>query len=151
LGRLTQQEPTPQGLETNRHKINAYLARINGLSLFPTALYVTGLLFGVTHLWRLIRNRKNTDNTVAFSLCTLLIGASLLGYLWFVIRYPRPGKGDTIKATYMLQIFPFVFILVGGVLDGVRRHSKLAYTATLALLALVFAHNLPVVITRYIP
>lgn len=151
LGELTARRPPPEWLETNRFEVNAYLARVNCLSLFPTALYLAGLLFGAAHLWRFMRERETATGTAAPSLCALLVACSLVGYLWFLIRFPNPGKGDTIKATYMLQIFPFVAVLSGAMLDALRRRSKRAYAAALALLTLIFAHNLPALITRYVP
>jgi hypothetical protein len=42
---------------------------------------------------------------------------SVVGYLWFLIRYPSPNKGDTIKATYLLHIMPIVGICVGLLLE----------------------------------
>ena len=101
MGGLVQRKPPPRWLETNRHEIAAYLGRVNLLALFPTMLGVAGFVCGGVHLWRLMRHRQNTADTVALSLCTLVVVFSLLGYLWFVIRYPNLGKGDNIKATYL--------------------------------------------------
>ena len=75
----------------------------------------------------------------------------MLGYLWFHLKYPVPGEGDTIKATYMLQIFPFVALLTGGAMQRIRRISTIPYYLLLGTLAIVFVHNFNTVITHYIP
>ena len=145
------QTPSPDWLVTNRAAVAPYLGRVNLVSLFPSALALAALLLGVFHLWRLIWCRIITDETKALALCTLVVACSLAGYMWFLIMYPSLEHGDTIKATYMLQIFPFVAIMVGNLLHVVHQKSPVTYTVILALLGAVFVHNLPAMITRYLP
>lgn len=43
----------------------------------------------------------------------IFILSTLALYLRFLMNYPNRGIGDTVKATYMLQAYPFVALLVG--------------------------------------
>ena len=70
--------------------------------------------------------------------------------MWFLIMYPDIDHGGTIKPTYMLHVFPFVAIMVGNLLHVIYQRSSTAYTIILGLLAIVFMHNLPAMITRYL-
>ena len=145
------QTPSPDWLVTNRSTVAPYLGRVNLVSLLPSALALAGLMLGVLHLWRLVWHRAVTDQTKALALCTLVVDCSLAGYMWFLIMYPSLAYGDTIKATYMLHVFPFVAIMVGYLLHIVHQKSALAYAVILGLLGAVFVHNLPAMITRYLP
>lgn len=152
LEEALKQTPIPDWLVTNRSAVAPYLGRVNLVSLLPSAFALAGLLLGVLHLWRLMWHRVATDLTKALALCTLVVGSSLAGYMWFLIRYPpNLDQGDAIKATYMLHIFPLVAIMVGNMLHVVHQKSAIAYTVILGLLGAVFVHNLPAMITRYIP
>jgi hypothetical protein len=76
--------------------------------------------------------------------------ASFLGYFAFLILYPDLGKGDTIKATYMLQVFPFLAVLGAELLVSVRDRSAAVYHLLAALLAVSAALNAPLLFTRYV-
>jgi hypothetical protein len=73
----------------------------------------------------------------------------MAGYFWFLIKYPNPGKGDTIKATYVLHVAPFVAILVGGLLDCIKRKSDGYYRLMVGALLICGVHNLLTMVTRY--
>lgn len=145
------QTPTPDWLVTNRSAVAPYLGRVNLVSLLPSAFALAGLLLGAIHLWRLMWHRAATDQTKSLALCMLVVGCSLAGYMWFLIMYPNVDQGDTIKATYMLHVFPFVAIMVGNLLSVVHQKSSIAYLVILGLFGIVFVHNLPAMITRYLP
>ncbi|MGQ9556192.1 MAG: hypothetical protein ACUVWR_18990 [Anaerolineae bacterium] len=85
------------------------------------------------------------------SLLTIMTVASLAGYFCFLLLYPSIGKGDTIKATYQLQVFPFLAMLGGDVAAYLRGRCARAYFVIMIALTIVFAHNLPVLITRFSP
>jgi hypothetical protein len=98
----------PEWLTTNRSAMGAYLGRVNLVSILPTFLAILGFCSGfITFCYVLLQKRSSAEN-IGYSFFMLLILSSMLGYLWFHLKYPVPGEGDTIKATYMLQIFPFV-------------------------------------------
>ena len=72
---------------------------------------------------------------------------SLAGYLWFLISYPVPGSGTTLKATYLLLIFPILALLAG---DLAGRLPKRYRAAALALIFACALHNSPVFFTHFI-
>jgi 4-amino-4-deoxy-L-arabinose transferase-like glycosyltransferase len=142
-------QPTPARYETNRDAIAPYLGRVNLAALAPSALVVAGLVLGATAVGRFLVHRRPDGGALAFF--TLVVAASFGGYLLFLVRYPEPGRGDTIKATYMLQAFPFLALLSARALVELHRRSPRWHRAAVVLLLLVWIHNLPAMITRHVP
>jgi hypothetical protein len=141
---------TPEWLTTNRFTMGAYLGRVNLVSILPTLLAILGFCSGfIAFCYVLLQKRTSAEN-IGYSFFMLLILTSMLGYLWFHLKYPVPGEGDTIKATYMLQIFPFVALLTGGLMQRIRRISTFSYFLVLGTLAIVFLHNYNTMFTHYI-
>lgn len=126
--------------------ISRYLGRVNLVSLVPTALLLAGGAYG---LWRLAR-RGSSSQVHAHTLpatCGAILICSFIGYGWFLLRYPdRSGDGDTIKATYILHVFPPLAILGASVLLHLPRRAR---QTCIVLLLVVMAHNAPAMITRY--
>lgn len=140
----------PEWLETNRFTIGPYLGRVNAVSLLPTALLLAGLVYG---LWRTsvsLRTRALDPQAAVILLSCLTVACSLAGYLWFLVKYPSPGgSGDTIKATYLLHVFPFLAVLAAELLADVRERWPRAHRVAWVMLALVMCHNLGVLVTRF--
>lgn len=63
--------------------------------------------------------------------------------------YPNPGKGDTIKATYVLSIFPFIAVCVGLFFERIEQRSRFITNFLLGAVLLVAIHNLPAMVTHY--
>ncbi|RPI25889.1 MAG: hypothetical protein EHM70_19595 [Chloroflexota bacterium] len=144
-------DPLPGWLRTNRYEIDSYLGRVNLVSLLPTAVYLLGFAAAFACLWRFFRLPNPGLEDAGYALCLLMVLVSLVGYSWFLIQYPNLGKGDTIKATYLVYIFPFLAVLASRFVEMVREKSQPLYRLVVILLALVFVHNLPAMLTRYIP
>lgn len=138
----------PDWLWSNHEHVMAMMGRVNLVSLIPTALLLIGFGSGLAMLARLVMGRSDVTLKVG-GLMTLLVMCSFAGYFWFLIRYPNPGKGDTIKAVYMLQTYPLIAILTANVLAVMREKFRPLYWVVAVLLGLVFLHNLPVLFTRY--
>ena len=140
----------PSWLETNYDTISAYLGRVNRVSLLPSslALISLGVVTATTLRWR-GSGEALQDQRVIRVFLLLAIGTTMAGYLWFLIMFPDIGKGDTIKATYVLQIFPFVAVIVGVVLKRVEERSRLLYRLLMGGLGLVFLHNISTMVTHY--
>ena len=111
-------DPAPNWLQTNRRTFSTSLGRTNLISLFPTALLLAGLGLGLLSFLRFLRRRTVSAEPAAFALSALLIGSLWLFYAWFLIQYPNLGKGDTIKATYLLHSFPYLAMLAAGFLES---------------------------------
>jgi hypothetical protein len=63
--------------------------------------------------------------------------------------YPSPADGNTIKASYVLQVFPFIALLVGNFLDVVKSRTRYGYQLLMSGLLLVFLHNIFAILTHY--
>lgn len=145
------ENPPPAWLVTNGFTIGGYLGRVNLVSLPISALLLAALGLGAAALARFARQAAPSRATDAWALFGLVALTSLAGYAWFLIEYPIPSKGDTIKATYMLHLYPLLAILAGEVGLRLRTAAPRAFVGGLLALALTFAHNLPAMLTHYIP
>ncbi len=137
--------------ESNRQSIKRYLGRVNLASTIPSAVYLLGMGLGGVYFVRTLRRNamRGGDKDLAFTLFLIIVLVSLGGYLWFLVSYPRPENGDTIKATYMLQIFPFIALLAGEFLRWLENKNRLIFRVVVVLMTLVFLHNLPVLFSHY--
>jgi hypothetical protein len=140
----------PTWIETNYETASAYLGRVNLVSVFPTVLALASLVFAAMGLARTrISDQLAVHQRTLYAVLLAAIGVTIAGYFWFLIMYPSIGRGDTIKATYVVQVFPFVAILVGIFLTHVKKQSPLLYGLILGGLGLVFVHNFGTVLTHY--
>jgi hypothetical protein len=139
----------PPWLRTNRDEMGRFLGRVNLVSLFGSSIMLFGVLLGLLDFGKSISKRSVERKEIANAFLFAIIAVSFVGYFWFLIMYPNLGKGDTIKASYILHIFPFVSILGAQVVEYVRGKSRYGYYAVVTLLLIFTVHNLPVFITRY--
>ncbi|HVU13501.1 MAG TPA: hypothetical protein VHD90_19615 [Phototrophicaceae bacterium] len=117
----------------------SYMGRVNALSLLPTLLLLIGLVYGI---YRLIRSLATTldDKALIVSLLTSVTLISIVGFIWFLARYPS-GDADTAKATYLLQIFPCLCLLTAVWLTVIRRRWPILFNVLVLLLIVVAVHN----------
>jgi hypothetical protein len=150
LNHILSQGNHPDWLETNYETMSAYLGRVNLVSAFPSLLALVSLVIAA----RGILQRGANDPLLArqreiYAFSLLAIGTTMVGYFWFLIMYPNIGKGATIKATYVLQAFPFIAILTGIVLEHVEKRSRFLYRLILGGLCFSFVHNIFAMFTHY--
>jgi hypothetical protein len=150
LNQILSQGRIPDWMETNYETASAFLGRVNLVSIFPSAVALASLAAAVLGMLR----GGGDDPLIAHGrvICGFLlltIGITMAGYFWFLIMYPNIEKGDTIKATYALHVFPFVAILAGIFLEHARNRSLIFYRLTLVGLYLCFVHNCFAMLTRY--
>jgi hypothetical protein len=131
---------------TNRFKFGPYLGRINLISILPTSLLIIGGIYGQVLAIQALRDSSDRQK-VLLGLTSNIVTVTLLGYLWFVIRYPT-GSGDTLKTTYILQIFPFLAIQTGMLIQKIR--AKQIWYILALVLTIITIHNLPAMVTRFI-
>lgn len=140
----------PYWFETNYDSMSVYLGRVNLVALFPSAIALISLVFT---LFEILRNHAlSSDGTYLkyiYTFILLSIAVTMTGYFWFLIMYPRIGKGDTIKATYVLQVFPFLAVLVGSLLEYVEQKSPFVYRLILGGFCISLVHNLNAMVTHY--
>jgi hypothetical protein len=137
---------TPLAIETNRFTFNNYLGRVNLVGLLPTVLAL--LAFGRALVRLPAFPRRVGPVTVAEIvpiIAVLVTSVSVLGYGWFLVRFPSIGKGDTIKATYMLHIFAPLALLTADYL----RRIPVPATGLLVAWAVLMMHNSLAVVTHY--
>jgi hypothetical protein len=141
----------PDWLKTNYKTFSAYLGRVNIISIFPSVLIPVSFVFAVMAI---IDKRKNSQISIHqkefYSFLLLTIFTVCAGYLWFLIMYPVHRTGDTIKATYLLHVFPLIAILVGDFFENIKKKSKYFFAMIIGGLGLVFIHNLLTMITHYL-
>jgi len=134
--------------DVNKIRMGSYLGRVNLISIFPTMLMIAGLLFGLSQVRYLFQINDTHRNSLYIAVNSFVVVVSLVGYMWFVIRYPSLGKGDTIKATYLLHMFPSLAILGACLLGQVRKTKPYLSRLSLALLLAISIHNFPAFISH---
>ena len=85
-----------------------------------------------------------------WALLAMVVASSLLGYLAFAIRFPNLGTGDTIKATYMLQVVPLLAILGARFVMTIEDRWPRVFRVLAGMLALSGILNAPFLFTRYV-
>jgi hypothetical protein len=138
-------------LETNREQMAAYLGRVNLIALGMTSLLLAGLVYGSSFFWRWLRTKDIGRLTMSYAFLWLTIGISLAGYFAFTIMVPNPGNGDTIKATYLLHIYPFIALFTAELMEAIHRRSKSGYGLVWVIIILTFLYLTPTFLTRYVP
>jgi hypothetical protein len=136
----------PLTIETNRFTLNHYLGRVNLLGLLPSALALVAFGVAAVRLPAFLTARPLTLAEIIPVMAVLVVGVSAIGYLWFLIRFPTLGNGNTIKATYMLHIFAPLALLTA---DFVRR-IRVPLLALIIAWGLLMMHNIPALITHFI-
>lgn len=140
-------------LLSNREQLLPYLARVNRLAIGVSVILLAGLGSGVAALGRWLRSRAMGHGRPFPSAATapyaLIILLAVVGYAYFLVRYPHPGNGDTIKATYLLHTYPLLAILSAQWLDSLSRHKPFAFLLLVSVVVLTFLYLLPAFISRY--
>ena len=137
-------------LETNRAEMGATLGRVNRIALGMSALLTGGLLYGGLFFWRWLGGRHRGRLTQAYAFIFLLISAAIGGYMAFLIMVPNPGNGDTIKATYLLHIYPLLALLTAELMEGIRGRTRLGYGLVWVMMIVTALFVAPTLITRYV-
>jgi hypothetical protein len=115
-----------------------YLGLVNALALLPAAVLIAGIADGAGACIRLVRRPEVNDVCRrGVSLIFLMSLSTLLGYMWFVLSYPRPDDGDTVKATYVVQLVPLLALLGADALVRLRAASGLTFRVVATLLVMV--------------
>lgn len=140
----------PDWLKTNYSEMVSYLGRVNMAAIFPTALSAVALCFGLVSIARSrVKASFSHINCMTYYLMLMALLSSFLGYMWFLIMHSGQSKGDTIKATYMIQMAPLISMAVGLFLMKLRTTRPKIMMALVGLLILVFAHNIEAVFSHY--
>jgi hypothetical protein len=131
-------------LQTNRFEMGRYLGRVNLLALFPTALFVAGVIAAVPALL----GRARDDGDAGLALPLLVVAVSFGSFLLLLTVYPSLS-GNMIKATYLLPAFPMLALLAGAWLDRASLRWPRTHALLVAGLLLVALHDGGAYLTAY--
>jgi hypothetical protein len=135
----------------NQAQINPYLGRVNAVAVYPSLIFLAGLMTGAYSIIRLFKKRpEEISRNLFFAFLLLFVIFAFLIYFYFLISYPDLDRGATIKATYMIHALIVLPILGAEFLEKIRALKYQVYVIAMVLLGLVFLHNLPAMITRYL-
>jgi len=123
----------------NQLFIGDYLARVNLISLVPTSL----MLFSAFR----VKNLKGSKTFHQYILISVLI--TFVGYLWFLISYPQLPTGDTIKSTYIIQLFHLLAFLSASFLEDIEKSNNKKYLALITLLLFAYIHNFSTYLSHF--
>lgn len=129
-----------------------YLGVVNAVALLPAGVLIAGFATGAIACGRLLRRRRSaTSRTRGIALVFLMSVATALGYLWFVVSFPRQDDGDTVKATYVFQLVPLLALLGAEAVMRLRMASRSAFRVVAALLIVVAVLVAPTSLSRWRP
>jgi hypothetical protein len=129
----------------NQLLIGDYLARVNIVSLVPTFLIFVG--FFKSKKVFIKTNLKKFIPLLTFIKLSAI--SSIMGYLWFLIKYPEIPQSGTIKASYMVQFFHLLTLPLMFYLDYLNKTKTKAYLFVSCLLLIVFAHNFSTYLSHF--
>ena len=123
----------------NQKEIGDYLARVNIFSIIPTIFLVLGFL-----------NLKKMDTNKIFNyFIKFAILSSFIGYLWFLVSYPEIPSGDTIKSTYIIQMFHLLAFSAAIYLEEIKESNLKKYNIIVLVLFIVYFHNIPSMLSHF--
>jgi hypothetical protein len=131
---------TSRHLEDGRNQlfIGDYLARVNLVSILPT-IFILFFLFQ--------RNRMNKEYLLKY--INLSIAITFFGYLLFLIIYPELPTGDTIKSTYMLQLFHLILFITAVKIDDYKYKNFKLYNLVILFFLIAYVHNFSTYLSHY--
>ena len=131
------------GLEAN-YEIVPYLGRVNFFAIVPTFLFIFGIFYFFVKFKNLSINQK-----IIYSTFLLCISFMWIGYMWFVIKYPNYSKGDTIKATFILQLIQLLPFF-GSIFAIHNLKNKWIFNLIYSVIFFILIYNIPAMISRYL-
>jgi len=120
-------------------KIGDYLARVNILSVYPTLLFAIGFI----NLKR-IKTNQIFSNFIRFAIIS-----SFIGYFWFLVSYPEIPSGDTIKSTYIIQLFHLLALSAAIYLERIKESNLKRYNIMVMTLIIIYFHNISAMLSHF--
>ena len=114
----------------DQSEIGSYLARVNIVSVFTTSLII--------FMSYLAYKRYKKFDIIQFIQLAIIV--SFIGYLIFTIIYPTTS-GDTIKSSYIIQLFNLVIFLASVYFHDLKRENMIVYNTLLIFLLIIYVHN----------
>jgi len=131
---------TSQYLNIGRSQlsIGTYLGNVNKLAVFSTIIIL---------LFYILSNRLNKKEFI-IKYVSFSVLFSLFGYLWFVITYPE-STGDTIKASYIIQIFHLIVFSATLYFESIKSKNIKLYNFFLTILFIVYLYNFQTYLSHF--
>ena len=138
---------TSRSLDTGRNQllIGDYLARVNIVSLLLLSFFLYSI---VNFVFDFVKNKIDYKDSFNFYIFISII-FSLLGYLWFLIKYPELKTGDTIKATYIIQMFHLIVFISAQQLIKIKYFNPKLYKLITTSFIFLFFHNLSAMLSHF--
>jgi len=118
--------------------IGDYLGRVSIISIFPTLI-----IFVFCTL-----TFKNFKESYFIKYVVISIFISIFGYLIFVISYIEAGS-DTIKASYIIQLFHLLVFLASIYFHKLRNLNKKVYNIVLIFIIIIYIHNFQTYLSHF--
>tara|TARA_Y100000996_G_scaffold410203_1_gene392162 strand:+ start:777 stop:2135 length:1359 start_codon:yes stop_codon:yes gene_type:complete len=118
--------------------IGDYFARVNIISIFTTFIII--IFCYLTY--------KTYKSRFLIQYINLAIICSFFGYLIFAISYPD-WTGDSIKATYIIQMFHLAVFLSSIYFQKLEEINKNLYNGILSILVLIYIHNFQTYLSHF--
>lgn len=131
------------GLEAN-YELVPYLGSVNLLATIPTLLFIFGIFYFFIKFKNLNGNQK-----IMYSTFLLCLSFMWIGYMWFVIKYPNYSKGDTIKATFILQLIQLLPFF-GSIFVIHNLKNRWVFNLLYSVIIFILIYNIPAMISRYL-
>ena len=150
------EETADEWRDRSRYRTNLftrapYLGRTNLLALFPTALCLIALASALRALPLLAGEDSSAASTLG-PLLALAILLTLVGYFLLLLSFPLVfARGTTIKAIYLLPVFPLFAVLGADLLARLREKRPRIFRAASACLVILLVHNAPLLVTAFWP
>jgi hypothetical protein len=122
----------------NQAYIGDYLARVNIASLITTLIILIFCLLTYKHF----------KESYFIKYMTISIFISIFGYLIFAISYIEDGS-DTIKASYIIQLFNLLVFLASVYFHKLRTLNKKVYNIVLTFLIIIYIHNFQTYLSHF--
>ena len=122
----------------NQPNIGDYLARVNLISIVTTIVLVSFCYL----------TYRNYKSNFIIKYINLAIIISIVGYFLFTIIYPT-STGDTIKATYIIQVFHLMAFIGSIYLNDLKKTSNKTYKIVLLTLVMIYFHNFQTYLSHY--
>ena len=138
---------TSRSLDTGRNQllIGDYLARVNIVSLVPSFMLIYSLFFAKKTIKE--SDTENCNIFLRYIYYAFII--SIVGYLWFLIKYPELPTGDTNKATHMIHAFHILGILSVFLIEKIKEKNYSRYSTIVTALIFVFFHNISAMMSHF--
>lgn len=139
----------PKGFVSNASAVSPTVKRSVGAGTVLVCIALVAFADALRRIGERWARRSSADPVLLLS-CAIIL-STLLGYAWFVRTYTGADSGtDTVKATYVLQIWPLLALLVGSSACHACRHKTRAWAVIYTLLTAAAAFTSGTWFSRFV-